>query len=153
MSTETTTTTKAEAAAALHATLAGFCGTEEYHRHWLPHVVYTDGVAYLQEAGKCYWLVDAIASHLRFPSIVMRRRGERFARLHQWELRRLPEGSANMAVLEARADSGEKVVIRQLIPYTDFPFEDGEKPFRLYAAAQELDGGRTVYVLMLVSEY
>ena len=136
----------------LHTTLQGFCGTECYHKHWLPHVVYTDGVAYLAEHGKCYWLLDAIASHLRMPSVVMRKRGERFAQLHLWELRKLPEGSENMASLEAREDSGEKAVIRQLIPYTDFPFADGDKPFTLFAAAQDL-GERIVYVLMLPSEY
>ena len=90
----------------LHHALHGFTGTDAYHRHWLPHVVCTDGVAYLMEHGNCYWLVDAIASHLRRPSVVAKTRGERFATFHLWELRKLPPESKNAASLEARADSG-----------------------------------------------
>ena len=137
----------------LHSALQGFCGTENYHRHWLPHAVRVDDVAYLMEEGKCYWLVDAIANHLRGPSVVAKTRGERFATFHLWELRKLPPESKNAASLEARADSGEPAAIRQLIPYTDFPFEDGDKTFKLYAAPTELEEGKTVYVLMLPSEY
>jgi hypothetical protein len=137
----------------LHHALRGFTGTDAYHRHWLRHVVLTDGVAYLMEHGNCYWLVDAIASHLRRPSVVAKTRGERFASFHLWELRKLPPEYKNAASLEARADSNEPTMIRQLIPYTDFPFENGDKPFKLYAAASELEEGKTVYVLMLPSEY
>ena len=43
----------------LHHALRGFTGTDAYHQHWLPHVLCTDGVAYLMEHGQCYWLVDA----------------------------------------------------------------------------------------------
>jgi hypothetical protein len=138
----------------LHHALRGFTGTEAYHQHWLPHVVLTDGVAYLMEHGNCYWLVDAIASHLRRPSVVAKTHGERFATFHLWTLRKFPDGGGpNAAILEAKEDTDEPILIRQVIPYTDFQFEDGDKTFKLFAAATELEEGKTVYVLMLPSEY
>jgi hypothetical protein len=138
----------------LHQALRGFSGTEEYHRHWLPHVVYTDGVAYLAEHGECYWLIDAIASHLRRPPVIAKKYGERFGAFHLWTLRKFPDGGGpNAAILETKEDTDEPILIRQVIPYTDFPFEDGDKPFKLYAAASEMEEGKTVYVLMLPSEY
>ena len=50
----------------LQRQLAGFCGTLEYHRLTAsikPEILWTDGCAFLAEQAKCYWLLDAIASH------------------------------------------------------------------------------------------
>jgi len=41
--------------------LAHFTGTEQIWRHGLVrHIVYTDGVQHVAEAGEAYWLVDKI---------------------------------------------------------------------------------------------
>ena len=37
-----------------------FIGTEHYYRHLLGFN-YTDGVKFMAERGKAYWLIDAIA--------------------------------------------------------------------------------------------
>lgn len=51
--------------------LSGFTGTTAYY-HYSPlfrRVLLTDGTYYLCEKAACYWLMDAIASHLyRVPS-------------------------------------------------------------------------------------
>jgi len=36
-----------------------FIGTEEYHKY-MAGVVLTDGVKYLAEEGKCFWLIDIV---------------------------------------------------------------------------------------------
>jgi hypothetical protein len=132
----------------LHQDLRGFTGTDHYYKHWLSHLVFTDGVKFLAENGGCFWLIDAIASHLKNPAWIAKKYGEKFASLHFWFL--TPNGKGG-AVLTARADSSDPVVIRQRIEYTDFPFDDG-KPFQLYVGAQETGRGM-VYVAMLPSEY
>ncbi len=57
----TITITKEE----LESNLAGFTGTESYTRMKYPwaNLLLTDGVAYLCENAKCYWLLDVIASY------------------------------------------------------------------------------------------
>ena len=128
----------------LHAELEQFCGTEEYHRHGLArNVLFTDGVQYLMEHGKCFWLGDAIASHLPNVATVSRKHGEDFASFHIWLLRK----DGNGAVLTAHLDKGTPAKITQKIEYTDFPFpEDGV--FKLYVGQQD-----TFFVVMLPSEY
>ena len=43
--------------------LSCFTGTKKYYRISCRHLL-TDGTKYLAEKGECFWLVDAIASHL-----------------------------------------------------------------------------------------
>ena len=43
--------------------LAQFTGTGAYYRISRKHVL-TDGTRYLAEQGGCFWMMDAIASHL-----------------------------------------------------------------------------------------
>ena len=45
------------------ATLAQFTGTGGYYRISRRHLL-TDGTKYLAEKGACFWMMDAIASHL-----------------------------------------------------------------------------------------
>ena len=43
--------------------LSYFYGTENYYRHALnKNLLYTDGVQYVAEEGKAYWLIDIVAS-------------------------------------------------------------------------------------------
>ena len=131
----------------LHHDLRHFNGTEEYHRiSPLSQHVCTDGVHFLREHGDCYWLPEALASHLPTPETCLRKYGEKFAYLNIWTLTPKDGG----AILEARADTHDPVLIRQKIEHTDFPFLDG-KPFKFYAAPQQV-GQKIVYVLMLPGE-
>ena len=101
-----------------------FTGTENYYRHWIGGYVYTDGVKYLAEVGKCYWLIDAVFSY---------RRSEPF---QIWSL----EAKDNKAVLTMVEDTGRPELVRQEIGYTDFPLD--------YVKFYLIDG-----VLLLPSEY
>ena len=109
-------------------TLAQFTGTGVYYRISRKHVL-TDGSRYLAEQGACFWMMDAIASHL------------------------CEIGTADWFVLvrvqvtEGRAvmiyeDGNDREHARQEIPYTDLPLDT------LYAC---WDQGH--WVIMLPSEY
>lgn len=107
--------------------LGNFTGTENYYRHWLKFN-YTDGVRFLAQEVECYWLLDAIGSY-------------------QYKVKNIPfqiwtlkVNEDKTAVLEMKEDSGQPVIIRQEIQYTDFPLEGIELYF--------IDG-----VLLLTSEY
>jgi hypothetical protein len=45
------------------AQLSYFTGTEKYYRISRRHLL-TDGTKYLAEEAECFWMMDAIASHL-----------------------------------------------------------------------------------------
>ena len=47
----------------LTSELSQFTGTEKLYQITRRHVL-TDGTKYLAEEGKCFWLMDAIASYL-----------------------------------------------------------------------------------------
>ena len=86
--------------------LAGFTGTESYHKCWLGFV-FTDGVKFLAEKGRCYWLLDIIGSYQ--PKL----EGSHF---QIWELK-VEKGEG---VVTMREDSNLPVKITQKINYTDF---------------------------------
>jgi len=87
--------------------LSQFIGTEKWYRHWLGKL-YTDGVKFMAEEGKAFWLIDAIFSY---------RRTEPF---QIWELKKTGERSA---VLTMKEDSDQPALVTQKIPYTDFPLD------------------------------
>ena len=108
----------------LQADLDQFIGTTQYFRHFLG-LKYTDGVKYMADQGRAYWLIDVIASY---------RRKERF---QVWELKVNPDKSC---VVTMREDTGQPTKVRQEILHTDFPLES----IKFYL----IDG-----VLLLPSEY
>jgi len=85
--------------------LSQFTGTEHYYNHWLG-IKLTDGVKYLAERAKAYWLIDAIASYHRKEPFQV------------WELKVLPSKEAVLTMVE---DSDQPVLVKQDIPFTDFP--------------------------------
>ena len=89
--------------------LQQFTGTENYYRHAFG-CKYTDGVQYLAENAKAYWLLDAIFSYARKEPFQI------------WKLQLSPVGDKD-AVLTMREDSDTPVIVEQLIEYTDFPIE------------------------------
>ena len=110
--------------------LAQFTGTGAYYRISRRHLL-TDGTNYLVEKGACFWMMDAIASHLYEIGT------------DDWFV------LVRVQVTECRAtmiyeDGSGKEHARQEIPYTDFPMH----AISLYAC---WDGEH--WVIMLPSEY
>lgn len=99
------------------AALAGFYGTENWHR-WsplFPKMLLTDGTKYIADHGGvngAYWLMDAIASYQ--PELL-----KKYAwatEMQFWTLTLTPPG----AVLTCQVDRNTEPVVRQEIEYTDF---------------------------------
>jgi hypothetical protein len=107
-----------------------FIGTEKYYRISRRHLL-TDGTKYLAEEAECFWMMDAIASHLCEIGTA------------DWFI------SIRVQVTEGRVvmiyeDGNDHEHARQEIPYTDFPLSS----ITLYAC---WDGEH--WVIMLPSEY
>ena len=111
-------------------TLTQFTGTGAYYRISRKHLL-TDGSRYLAEQGACFWMMDAIASHLCEIGT------------EDWFV------LVRVQVAEGRAvmiyeDGNGKELARQEIPYTDLPLDH----IPIYAC---WDGEH--WVIMLPSEY
>jgi hypothetical protein len=107
-----------------------FTGTERYYRISRRHLL-TDGTKYLAENAECFWMMDAIASHLSEIGT------------SDWFVQ------VKVTVQDSRAtmiydDGNGNEHARQEIPYTDFPLQ----MITLYAC---WDGEH--WVIMLPSEY
>jgi len=110
--------------------LSYFTGTEKYYQLSRRHLL-TDGTKYLAEEAECFWMMDAIASHLCEIGT------------EDWFV------VVRVQVTEGRAvmiyeDGNDREHARQEIPYTDFPLNS----ITLYAC---WDGEH--WVIMLPSEY
>jgi hypothetical protein len=86
------------------------CGSEHWYRQPLGGFTYTDGVKFLAVEANAYWLIDLIASHQK---AVKRSSAADF---QVWELR--VESASAVATCR---DDDKNEVVRQEIPYTDFP--------------------------------
>lgn len=113
----------------LQSELSQFISTEKLYRISHRHVL-TDGTKYLAEQAKCFWLMDAIASHLT------RSYDDYFA-----VARLVVDGSSAVLTLD---DGNDYVFATQAIEYTDFPLSD----IKLYCS---FDGEH--WIIMLTSEY
>ena len=110
--------------------LEQFIGTEYYYPLW-PNIMLTDGTRYLADTAACYWLMDAITSH-----IVNLPKTEVFV-------------SCKLTVNNGKAkllldDGNGNVLATQRIAYTTFPLDS----IALYAC---WDSER--WILMLPTEY
>jgi hypothetical protein len=113
----------------LTSELSQFIGTEKLYRITSRHVL-TDGTEYLAEHAKCFWLMDAIASHLT------RSYDDYFA-----VARLVVKDSSAVLTLD---DGNDTVFATQMFEYTDFPLNE----IKLYCS---FDGEH--WVIMLTSEY
>lgn len=110
--------------------LAEFTGTEQIYRHGLVrHIVYTDGVQHVAEAGEAYWLIDKIACAQLEPHI----RAQEF---QLWKLSVNDDLSADLTC----TDGNGTTISEERISYTDFPLPE----IKFYVA------NRTI---LLASEY
>ena len=111
-------------------TLAQFTGTSAYYRISRRHLL-TDGTKYLAEKGACFWMMDAVASHLCEIGT------------EDWFVLirvQVSEGRAEMIY----EDGNGREHARQAIPYTDFALSE----ITLYACWDQEH-----WVIMLPSEY
>ena len=106
--------------------LTHFTGTEKYYQSMA--VKFTDCVYFLAENAGAFWLIDLIGSY---------QHELRDIPFQLWELR---VNDDKTAAIECREDTGMTTLVRQEIPYTDFPLEE----IQLYC----IDG-----ILLLPSEY
>lgn len=100
-------------AAELRTMLRSFTGTVEYHAHW-SGMRYTDGVKFLVETAKAYWLLDLIAS--------WQLEALRDAWLQEFQLWELFVRPNRDATIVCSRDS-EDEAFRQEIESTDFPLD------------------------------
>ena len=112
------------------AELAQFYGSMNYYRLH-KRTLLTDGTKYLADKASCYWLMDAIASHLYS--------------LQSWERFAV----ARLVVVDEKGeleiDDGDgRVLAKQRFAYTDFPLSN----IQIYC---EHDNDNRV--LMLPTEY
>jgi len=112
------------------ANLTQFIGTTGYYRISRRHLL-TDGTKYLAEEAECFWMMDAIASHVSEIGN------------HDWfvQIKVHVHGIKATMIYD---DGNGKELARQEIPYTDFPMQ----AVSLYAC---WDGAH--WVIMLPSEY
>jgi len=90
--------------------LEQFTGTENYYKQSFGGIVVTDGVQYLAYNAKAFWLVDAIASHQTKHIAAVP--------FQIWEL---TVNEDKTAILTMKEDSDCPILVRQNIPYTDYP--------------------------------
>jgi len=123
--------------------LAGFFGTESYHKLTIfPNIVGTDGVAYLAKNAECFWLIDEIASAQIHPKI---RNNPELQEIQFWTL----TVQNRSAVLICRVDGDQPPVFQKKISYTDFPLSQ----IKIWVAATGDPDGKTFKVMMLPTEY
>lgn len=105
------------------AELAQFTGTMQYYAMTLlrRRFLATEGMHYVAEAAEAHWLLDLVASYLATKPLNRSCRG-----FQVWRLRKLGPECQNQAEATCWTDTPDKSkrVVRQLIPMTDFPFED-----------------------------
>lgn len=96
------------------ADLMMFTGTENWYRHNLArNNLYTDGVKYVAETGRAYWLVDKII----FLQVNKHIAQEAF---QVWKL--IVNLQEETAILKCEDGNGNTVYI-ETIEYTDFPLD------------------------------
>ena len=111
-------------------TLAQYTGTNAYYRISRRHLL-TDGTKYLAEKGACFWMMDAVASHLCEIGT------------EDWFVLIRVQVSEGRAVMIYEDGNGLEHA-RQAIPYTDFPLSE----ITLYACWDQEH-----WVIMLPGEY
>jgi len=116
--------------------LSQFTGTENYYRLTpFPKTYMTDGTKYLADKAKCYWLMELIASEQR--------------RLNKYEFQTWTLKVENHKGRLTGTDGNGRVILSQVIEYTDFPMSEIE----LYLCLTEDCYNDTARVIMLPSEY
>ena len=113
-----------------HQDLADFTGATCYYRISTQHLL-TDGTHYLAEQGGCFWIMDAVSSHLVEIGTA------------DWFIVVRIEVEDQSAIMRYEDGNGRELA-RQAIPYTDFELSN----LTLYAVWDTEH-----WVIMLPGEY
>ena len=120
--------------------LPAFQGSMDHYRSsaFARNIYHTDGVQWLADVARCFWLIDAIVSYQMNPRVYR----EPF---QVWTLK-----VENSHALLMASDGNEDTppIATQKIPYTDFPLEE----ITLYLEDGSLDMEHPAKILMLPSE-
>lgn len=117
----------------LRDNLSQFTGTEQWYRFsaLFPRFLLTDGTQYLAEKAGAYWLMDAIASHVKsykdsgFAIVTLKKKGD-------------------LWILRIADDDPGQTLASQVIEFSDFPLDE----IKLYVINDGTD-----WVILLPSEY
>lgn len=93
--------------------LAMHTGSETCYRHWAGALRFTEGVKFLADEAGAYWLIDNITAF----------RLDAKVRCEEFVLWRLLVNADRSATLIAE-DGNENELLRQHVPWTDFPLEE-----------------------------
>ena len=102
-----------QTAAITQSALDQHYGTSQWYRHWTRRMLYTDGLHFLESNGAA-WLLDLIAS---YQSAKLDQQSGGF---QIWTLK----VTDNTAVIICQFDSNTPNLVKQEIPYTDFPLDE-----------------------------
>lgn len=87
-------------------------GSDNFFRHRLSGLVYTDGVKALAEQCQAYWLIDLICSHQMHATVHTQP-------FQVWDLQRKEGDSFSIRC----TDGNYNHITSQDIPFSDFPFD------------------------------
>ena len=93
--------------------LEQFIGTTNWYKHTFG-ILFTDGIKYLADNAGAYWLIDAVASY------------QPEHKDKPFQIWNLKVNDDNSAVLTMKEDSNKPIVVKQEIPYTNFPLKEFE---------------------------
>jgi hypothetical protein len=114
-----------------------FSGSEQFFKHGVNRrLIYTEGVRYLAEQARCYWLIDEIAC-LLLP-LLLKKYNDTF-----YSIQLLANDSSAVITID---DGNGNIHINHKINWTDFPVS-GE-PVKFFLCESD-----KYYCLMLRNEY
>lgn len=87
-------------------------GSENFYRHNLTRLIYTDGVKDLAERCQAHWLIDLIASHQCENHV-------RQQPFQVWDLKRVQQDAFTVLC----TDGNHNRVTSQEIPFSDFEYD------------------------------
>lgn len=121
--------------------LKNFTGAEKHYKHRIAPMRFTEGVYAFRELTDGFWLIDAIASY-QTKGYDLDNKTDGF---QLWTLEQAPtKDKPNQVHLICKADTNTKPVVRQVIEYSDFPFDQFPDGVRFYLLNE---------ILILPSEY
>jgi len=117
----------------IESELAQYYGTENYYKHYIPSMVYTDGIQAMAKMCEAYWLIDVVASYqtIKFQTANS---------FQVWKITKKPTRTYPEKYVVECSDGNGNVLQKQTIKFSDFPLEE----IKMYV----VDG-----VMMLPSEY